>query len=216
MTEALGDFFGGGEGSGAPSVSWADARAKEGFSGVVLPSEADPDKGHETIQARHIDTGMPQYWNPDKTSKMKKVTEPSTNGVPNQPVRQAVILLQTPLRNWEFTSAKFRAKAEEDKDRVDDGLRKLFIGGGPLATEMNKALRANGVQAPPVGATFKMDVIKRVPNEFGSTTPEIAFIYTPPTPATAKVVAEYTERTKAAAPAESAGSFFADGSEPPF
>lgn len=216
MTEALGDFFGGGEGSGAPAVSWAEARAKEGFRGVVCPSQGDPDKGHETIQGSEKDTGLPQYWNPDKSSKQKKITDPSTNGVPNKPVKQAVIILQTPLTNWEFTSASFRAKAEEDKDRADDGVRKLYIGGGPLATELNKALKANGIQAPPIGASFAMEVTRRVPNDYGSTTPEIKFSYLPPSPESKKIVDAYIERTKVAATEGSDSFFGGNDSEPPF
>jgi hypothetical protein len=191
MSEGLGDFFGGG-GGGAAAISWDDARAGDGWTGIIVPrSVGVPDEAYETTQATDVQGAM-LYWNPNKGGDKRQITDSHTNGSPNQPVRQAVITLLTEFRKFEFVSTKFKDRAVENED-ADDGTRRWFVKGGSVTPAFNNALRTAGVKKPEVGGVVKCTLVKRTPNDFGGKTNEFAVTYTPPTEATKAKAIAYLE-----------------------
>lgn len=106
---------------GTPAVSWKGVRKGTKISGVVLPTESG--KGYDEVQQRDYDTNdLLTYDNGD-------------------PRMQAVILLQTEHRGWEFTSESFSDKAADDPDMTDEGLRREFVYGKNAVAGVKQALR---------------------------------------------------------------------------
>lgn len=211
------DFFAP-TGGGAPAISFAQARAKEGFKAVILPKSLEEATiGHDTVQSTDNDTGAALFWNPIKNASQKRITESHTDGVKNRPVTQAVMKVQTQLKDWEFTSAIFQGKVAEDKERTDDGQRRLYIGGGDIQTKLGKAMQAAGVRAPEVGATISVTVTGRIPNNYGSTSPVVEVTYSKPTAETKKIVDKHLDDLRADMPQPEVGAFPGmDDGLPPF
>ena len=208
MSDGLGDFFGGGN-TGAPAISWDEARVGESWTGIIVPSDVnEPDVAYQTTQATSVQQEL-LYWAP-KGSGKAQTTDAVSGGQNNPPVRQAVITVLTTFSGFEFMSTQSKERAETD-ERKDDGLRRTFIKGGSLTKGFVDALKAAKTRKPEVAATMTVKLVKRTPNDYGGKTNEFEVTYAAPTDDTRAKVKAYIASK---ADAEVFGG--ADDAEPPF
>lgn len=199
--DEFGDFFGGGEGGGAPAISWKFSRAGDSWTGILLPA-----KGHDTLDAPAHRTVQQS----DQEGNLLVWDD-------GKPRLQGEIVALTDFRGTELMSERAINRLAENEGK-DDGVRRQFIKGprkdipanaGSSALEFDKALKAARVSKPQVGATVKQTLVKRV-EVGGRTNNHIAWEYTPPTPATLAKVKAYLEAQDKASGADQSGD------EPPF
>ena len=207
--------------SGVPSISWADARNGDKFSGVILPVDLDnPNAPYETTQ-RTNPQGEPLFWNPVKGTGKAMVTAAELGGDASgaNPVPQNVFTLATNYRAMEWMSENSKERAEEDEDWTDTGLRRFHVAG-LLIRAYQDGLKAAGVRANQVevGGTLSAKLVKRVSNDFGGKSKIVEITYAKPTDATRKIVADYIEANKSGDEGEMSDPFAKanDYDEPPF
>lgn len=176
----LQDFFGG-EGGGAPAITFVEKPKGTKVTGVVMPVDPfSPEKGYRTTAQRNT-KGEVLYWplKPGETTK--------------RPRPQAEITLATEYREREFMSDAAVKRAVE-AEQVDDGLRRLMAKGETLTKGLKEALRRSGRNpnlGPEPGSTIAVTIADRTPNDHGGKTNIFEVEYTPPTDATRAMVQAY-------------------------
>lgn len=190
MTDhGFGDFFGGG-GGGAAGVTWDGEKKGAAYEGVIVPFDlTQPDLGYETTQKTNTQ-GDALYWNPNRSAKFKMVTASDLGGQEAKPILQAEITILTQYRNNEFMTDNRIARMKEN-DETDDGLRRVFVTGPYLPNALRDAMRKVGASKPEVGATIRVTLLDKEPNEHGGKTNVVGVEYASPTPATMKLVEKY-------------------------
>lgn len=192
----LQDFFGG-EGGGAPAITFAEKPKGTKVTGVIMPVDPfSPEKGYRTTPQRNT-KGEVLYW-PLKPGETVKRPRP-----------QAEITLQTEYRDREFMSENAVKRAEE-REQEDDGLRRLMVKGETMTKGLREALRANGRREPEPGATITVTLKDRESNAHGGKTNIFEVEYARPTDATREMVKAYIAK----AMETPAGG--GDDDEPPF
>lgn len=151
---------------GKPALSWNDAPKGASITGVVVPTE-DGRPYSEQQQTKSGDPDTKLFYD---------------NGDPRM---QAVVTLQTPFREFEFTSLEFQqARTENGDDEPDDGVRRLYIAGKQLTSKTRKAIgKAKGKDVE-VGAEFTVSTQGKVSLGGGKTERQFEVDYRRPTPAT--------------------------------
>lgn len=158
---------------GTPAVSWKGARKGTKITGVVLPTEQG--KGYDEVQQRDYDTNdLLTYDNGD-------------------PRMQAVVLLKTEHRGWEFCSEAHVTKAEADPEMVDDGLRREYVYGKNAVAGVKTALRSVKAKDIMPGMVWTREYAGSEPVPGGGKKTANVWVITlsPPTPASQAVVAAY-------------------------
>jgi hypothetical protein len=150
---------------GKPALSWNDAPKGSRIKGVVVPTE----DGRPYSEQQQTKSGEPD---------VKLFYD---NGDPRM---QAVLTIQTDLRNFEFTSLEFQqARTENGDDEPDDGVRRLFIAGKQLTGKTRKAIAKAKGKDVEVGATIEVETQGKVALGGGKTERQFEVDYARPTPA---------------------------------
>jgi hypothetical protein len=167
---------------GIPTLSIKGVKRGTVLKGVILP-HAERNKKTGDVDFLPCKEGFAR----DKNNQPRLF--PSGDPIPN-----AIFLLQTEMKDWDYTSPEFQEKAANDfPDETDDGKRRFWVES-KYTTQAVKAAFKRIKKAPEVGGEFTITV-KGIKTGQGSqgdyTYPEIEVDWKPATAEGKAIVARY-------------------------
>lgn len=222
---------GSGEGTGKAVLSWVKADVGDEVTGVVVPADlAKPAVGYRLSRAWDNDAREPQVWAPRgyinpasgkpwKGPVVRSIFDANAGeGEEARPVVRTEIVLMTNLRNFEFVSRPYLARAREE-GLTDDGIRRFIVDGASAREAHDAAIEALKAldptqDRPKPAQTWKIKLASQSPNDKGGHTNGIAIDATLPTPETKAIVAKYL--AEAGEAAEAATPYGGKQEDPPF